>query len=919
MKNTRKLLIILCAVTVLAAMMFSLTVSAADSNTVQSGQGTTLEEYLEMKKIVAHGFENGLTNAIFGGLANRDKLPGLYQSYAGKVHTSDNVWQSAEPVYGSDESTSNKFYVIDYNYNAESGADLYVQPKLGDLNNVEKTPIYGFVAEFDLAFLSPKVPVYETDSTGKFVYADIDGNKYYHDAEADKFYDETGKEVQRDDNGILVIPTEDGKTKNVQIAQQIKEYYKGDYKGLTSNFSVGMYNTHTYKDGCTNLFVIDAATEEIKVKFYDPKTNKVMDTVAYTAKPDEWIHFAIRYDADTMLTYIYVGNDDTVHSDGSIGRKLISTMNAIDHPENYGYESTAVYPIQFRLGCSSKAGTVGLDNFLSYQGTSIHNPDYVSKYTDANLFAFLATILDNTDGNNTATNSFQAYSYMQDSIASYYDINSGSYLISNNAIKAAVETFLKYHDNVDGAMDALKEKVKLENTEKFLYYVGNVTAVTRTLDNVLERDIKITAAQKFLSSVGAFITKNSDFDEAYTSLNESAAYIDVDENANNFISYMELFNQSLNYGASLNRLTAHYEKAKACYDAGIADYDDFYGVDDASYNALKSAVDSFLGSGSKLGADGLIAESTRENNSERFVNIVNLMKNNTSGSWANDGTLIKNYWKMALDILLDENYNPNYDGIVDAKAIFNSANDFFWNELQGEHIAVLTEKLAEFNEGGKSYVEKAAVCTFVDKYVAENERYMDTESNEVKALVATNEAYKIQLGTIESDYANVLVQNTIKFVNLMQYVELFESYEDLKPLYDEATDYYYSMNITSDTISEDTIALYVAKYENLRSWIISTEADCEIFLAYSKTLESIENDDDLYFALSECYACLDFLDETYAGVADAKVIYDGVYAEYVGAAALINSQVEETANVTCALRGNWDFDSIVSYFKSLFN
>jgi hypothetical protein len=196
---------------------------------------------------------------------------------------------------------------------------------------------------------------------------------------------------------------------------------------------------------------------------------------------------------------------------------------------------------------------------------------------------------------------------------------------------------------------------------------------------------------------------------------------------------------------------------------------------------------------------------------------------------------------------------------------------------------------------------------------------MDLGNSEISSLCLINEAYKVQLGTIESDYSNLLVQNTIKFVNLMQYIELFTTYEEIKPLYEEATDYYYSMNVKSDTISEEEIALYVAKYENLRSWVLSTEADCEVFLAYSAILKTIETQDELYYALSECYACLDFLDETYAGIKVAKVAYDAAYAEYVGSARVVNNQIEQTANVTCALRGNWNFDLIVSYFKSLFN
>lgn len=916
MKNTKKLLIILCAVTVLMAMMLSFTIpAAAEQDTVTAGQGTTLDEYLNMKKVYSNGFE---TKSSFG-LANSGDLPGTYQALAGGIQQADpDVWGSVAPVYGSEDTTAENFYVIDYNYNKDTGADLYIQPKLGDLNNIEKTPIYGFVSEFDIAILSPRNPVYQKDALGRTVYIDADGNNYYED-ENGVFYDSLGNEILSDGQGSLTLNAGTKDAITIRVSKIIERYEKGAYIPLGSNFSVGMYNTHTYKDGTLSLLSIDGKTEEIKLYTMKKENGKnVTDKLVYTFAPDEWVHIAVQYDADTMLTYVYVGRDDTVHADGAVGRKLVTTLNAIDQPENYGYENTAVYPLQFRLGCASRSGTVAMDNFLAYQGTSIHNPDLVSKYSDVNLFTFLASILVNEDGSNTATNSFQAYGYMEDMLPAYYDMNTGSYLNGSSAARAAVDLYLNYYNNTNGIMDTLKNEVRLENTEKFLYYVRNITDVTRTLDNVLERDIKITAAEKFLSSVGSFIIKNGDYEEAYAILSEAASHITSDENSNQFISYMNLFRQSIDYGASLNKLTAHYEKARACYERGISDYNDFYGVDEASYNDLKNALDLYLG-GSSLGAADIIAQNTRKNNSERFINITHLMKNNSVGSWENDSAVIKNYWKLALDILLDNNYDADYDGLDDAMAIFESANAYFWAELQKEHIAILSAKVEEFNDAGKTYVEKAAICTYVDRYINVNERYMDLGNSEISSLCLINEAYKVQLGTIESDYSNLLVQNTIKFVNLMQYIELFTTYEEIKPLYEEATDYYYSMNVKSDTISEEEIALYVAKYENLRSWVLSTEADCEVFLAYSAILKTIETQDELYYALSECYACLDFLDETYAGIKAAKVAYDAAYAEYVGSARVVNNQIEQTANVTCALRGNWNFDLIVSYFKSLFN
>ena len=62
-----------------------------------------------------------------------------------------------------------------------------------------------------------------------------------------------------------------------------------------------------------------------------------------------------------------------------------------------------------------------------------------------------------------------------------------------------------------------------------------------------------------------------------------------------------------------------------------------------------------------------------------------------------------------------------------------------------------------------------------------------------------------------------------------------------------------------------------------------------------------------------------FLDLTYEGAAAAKAIYDAKYREYTNAANVANSQLDETTELVCSARGNWDFDGIVSFIKNLFD
>ena len=95
----------------------------------------------------------------------------------------------------------------------------------------------------------------------------------------------------------------------------------------------------------------------------------------------------------------------------------------------------------------------------------------------------------------------------------------------------------------------------------------------------------------------------------------------------------------------------------------------------------------------------------------------------------------------------------------------------------------------------------------------------------------------------------------------------FNTYAELKPLYEEATEYYYSMDIVGENIDE-----YVALYEELRVKIAAIEGDSSMFVAIvngsvageeGKALADMTDKTELYVALNACYAYTENLDDTY--------------------------------------------------------
>ncbi len=1023
MKNTKRLLIILCAMALLSAIIFSFAVSAvtpiADDEVelgVIANQGTNISEYFDMKKITHYGFEDADgVNTLVTRVNNGGK---------GGVWETNSVWKSASPIYS--ETSSTKFFAIDYTTNkAESPSHYYIQPVLAQppgTANIEKSPAYGFVAEFDLAFLSAVETVTEQGSHSSFglAYEDANGillytkqiqengvavSIYFDENERRAYKDPTGAVVY-EDGGALYLPTargdrqafiqedntalyrssdgnyymsdgtmirdvDESKIKAVTVKEcvsvtssdvqpnmipvmvplldengnevkneegetvMVEKAEKTGFETFSRNFAIEMLNTGTVNDGSVSVIQFSARDANNIEVIYGGKT-------VHTITSDEWLHITIQYDADTNLTYVYVGDDDYIYTDESTGkkiqgRKLVAQFNAHDTSRDL-----KVYPLSFRIGATSKGSVVGVDNFLAYQGKSIHNPDLLANSSVLDQFTYISGLLEDASNTTSAVISYQAYEYIKENlISSFADLETGEVkpiYATNETIVKAVELFNMYKNDTNGAMAALKREINIENRDKYIYYVDIASSAVRAIDNSQDRITKITAAEKFLSSVGSSIERDDIFLKYQRQLEELSEKARLDSNANEFVSYMNLFDQSIKYisdggAVSINRLKTHYEKAKSYYEMGISDYEEFdfyqtdsngdYVLDDNgnrvevaavkdSYNKLKAAVESYATALSK------IESKTTTENGERFVGIVETMKNNSCGNWAEDGPEVENLWKMAFDIIDADNYDETVVGMSDAKAIYNSANEYFYKKMQNEHKAILRERLEGFNTA-TSYVDKAAICTYVERYIETNEKYIDMNDLELKGLIATTEAYKAQLGTVEEDYSKILVQNTIEFVNTMKYTDKLDSYADLKPLYTKATEFYYAMNFKSDSISDEEIELYVVKYELLRAKIIAIETDCEIFLTNSAKLSTESDKNAVYSALAQCCECLDNLDFTYEGIEEAKAAFDVKYNEYMASAEIINNQIEQTANAVCSLRGNWGFDAIVSYFKSIFN
>lgn len=1186
MKNTKKLLMILCSAVVLFATVFTVATTA-----VVAGEDTTVNEYANMKITASHGFEDGTYKSLFSNIVNG----GIPQS--GGVFTTDNgIRKAAVPIYGNDQSL--RYFLIDYDTN-QIGADLYIQPKLGVLDNVEKTPVNGFVAEFDIIFLTPVTPVMEqkvddfgepmweidaydadgnpiyvqavdengnllwetdgvdekgnpiykqaTDKDGKPLFeqsVDKDGNLLWEKDENGEFkLDEKGEKIPvlvpklipqrvpvmqnvqepllsdeyeisgyepvyekdengdfkldangekipvyvRDEKGDIVLDAsgnpvqqtepiyvyeidrmdpvyetdEDGNfildasgnkkplytydndgnrwpvevpvykldengekiKKRIPITDMngemvmVNKVIPGEFTGLSTTLGIGMYNTHTYKEGKVDLltFKANALDKNGNVPLDKIKGNLLQNAPTFAATPDEWCHFTIQYDAKSKYTYIYVGRDDSefdTDGDGTVdvhGRMLLGYCRS-QYTLETG-EIIDVYPLQFRLGCKSTKGAVGFDNFIGYQGTTIHDPTVLNNKLPFEKYIYLADILANgheyktvkdadgnvvyqvltdADGNvvyevdettgeqklddggnpipvyvvdsfgnkvpvyeldengrkiiekahNTSADRYQAFTilttadeykkvYTQEALGGDPDFEQVAKLEAAYALVDIYSADKKNEaDNgigIIGVYDEMVKEAKLENAATYLSYAEQALSEERKLSNASDRMATIVKAEEFYNSVGSLIERDSDGDygKAVKILKALEIIIKGDEAANKFVEWVKVFNSSVAYGATASRLRSHYNNADIFYQQ-IKALGEEYTVDtmvEKDREEYLTAVDDYTA------ASEIVSENTEKFNAARFIGIVSVMQKKSKGTWSLDGKDVENLWLRAFDIILEDNYDNSSEEFAVAMVIFESANEYFYNKMQDDHISVISAKLDSYNNPDMTYIDKAGICTYVERYIELNRKYLDLESIEIKREIARNDAYKAQLNTLIDDYQKLLVENAPRFMSVVKMSKHYSTYEMLKPLYDQATEYYYKMNIEGEGIEE-----CIAEYENLRALITSIERDSMAYIdivygnitdengeAIYKPMTEIDNKKELYRSLTEAYLCFENLDITYPGAAEAKAIYDAKYKEYTENAITVNKELAESETVVYAVRGNWTFDTVVVFVKKLIN
>lgn len=258
--------------------------------------------------------------------------------------------------------------------------------------------------------------------------------------------------------------------------------------------------------------------------------------------------------------------------------------------------------------------------------------------------------------------------------------------------------------------------------------------------------------------------------------------------------------------------------------------------------------------------------------------------------------VIRSYAAAGLD--------ENYDGYAQAAEKATDYLAYYYNLLQSAHADVIREQLDLFAASG-SFIEKQGILSYIDRYMVENN--VDEGFAQIAELLIRYNAYKNELPPQEGDYAELLEQNTVYFINLSKQFASALTYAEKREIYDLATPYYYAMNVGSEE-AQAAVALYDALTAELKA-----VEDASAGLIETVMLIPTATDADTYFAyLVEAALYYRRADASIEGVSEAIEVYTAARDAYNLKVNTDNAQLIECGDALGSLRANCGLSAIIS-------
>ena len=624
-----------------------------------------------------------------------------------------------------------------------------------------------------------------------------------------------------------------------------------------------------------------------------------------TVAPGEWVHITIVVDVEAEEMELLV---DYV----SLGRKPIIAANystkVDDHPGKFGI---------LRFQHNNKGFyTTCFDNFQIYGGTSYRIVDKFEKMNDAERF-----------------NTYVDYAVSD----KYSDVNRlYAYYAAENLLSAAGAGCEEHKAKLESLdISKIKQSAHKVHIENLQTMIADIDAASMNTSNLSAMAEYIDAAESYIEANRQSIDKSSEEFVAINSVLIAAVEKRVWlENLSDYIAVLSRFHRA----GSLAALTKHLEDVRAAYA--------LCGLDDEQVAALAAADPKVVDFVAKMAKDASVINLVTSvtfisyyteyiparmysqlcyENSKKILDcmefINGFVENKNELSYdeyraellriaAEEKEKVEPYVTAIRKIVNEGAYDITLDGFDDAINGYNVLNDIFLEALQTKHFAVIKSNLDRYT-ATDSYIEKAGICTFIENYINNNE--VDMTSTLGVQYMYTLELYKAALEGYIRDYEAILEANTVAFIGTVQKMEAYDSYTELKPLYEEAiSNYYYSMNADSE---EARAAMQ--KFAVFEGMIKEWEESSAMFIGYSETLASARRQSHKFRALVNCTNYLDGIDVGVEGVSEALETYVAALEEYIEYIEPINNEISECTDVMLALGTNSVPSTVLAVIKNI--
>jgi hypothetical protein len=287
-------------------------------------------------------------------------------------------------------------------------------------------------------------------------------------------------------------------------------------------------------------------------------------------------------------------------------------------------------------------------------------------------------------------------------------------------------------------------------------------------------------------------------------------------------------------------------------------------------------------------------------NSKRLLACIAFLSDKeTEEEWDAHYDELLGYVIMAREIILSGEYDPYYNDAQKFIEDFAPMSEYFYTKMQNENIKHIRNELARYDASDK-YFEKFGICVALKEFIAENN--VNTSDPVVVDLLSQIDANLEALKAEEDEYRALLSSNTDIFVEKCKALVGVISYEEMKRACDEASIYFYAMDVTAAS-AQDAINIYNIRCKELNA----AEAHAEAFMmsvAYllvpgANTLEII----------IEASAYLPMLVRDVPGVSQAIEALENAIVSYNDSIAKANSELYATRELVGYLRNYSGADS----------